>query len=66
MAEKLNDVEIENKKIEKNNSRRENDTSQYYKLNIRSSSAWDMNKENNAYSADTFVKMLSKIGSIKF
>lgn len=63
LAEKLNDVEIENKKIEKNNSKTENDT---YKLNIRSSSAWDMNKENNAYSDDKFAKMLSKIGSIKF
>jgi hypothetical protein len=42
------------------------DTGDLYKLNIVNSSAWDLNKENNAYSDVKFTKIISKVGNVKF
>ena len=65
----LDEVERENQKIkhdENAGKRRKSESSQLYKLNIRSASAWDQNKENNVYFDRKFAKILSKAGTIKY
>jgi len=64
----LDEVEIENlklKKEENSHNRRKVESNQLYKINIRSASAWDRNKENNVYFDKKFSKILTKIGMIK-
>lgn len=66
----LDEVEKENVKKEKinniNQQRRLSKSDQLYKLNIRSCSAWDKNKENNVYYDRKFYAILTKGGTINY
>lgn len=65
----LDEVEKENEKNrrdENTGKRRKSETTHLYKLNIRSASAWDHNKENSVYFDRKFAKILSKAGMIKY
>lgn len=69
LMELLDEVDIENQKIkhdENEGKRRKSESNQLYKLNVRSASAWDKNKENSVYFDRKFAKILSKAGMIKY
>lgn len=69
LMDMLDEVERENQKIrhdENAGKRRKSESSQLYKLNIRSASAWDQNKENSVYYDRKFAKILTKAGTIKY
>ncbi len=65
LMDMLDDVEKENLKIQQDEisgKRRKSETSNLYKLNIRSASAWDHNKENSIFFDRKFEKILAKLG----
>jgi hypothetical protein len=66
MFDEVDKENQKNKNDEIAGKRRKSDSSQLYKLNIRSASAWDKNKENNVYFDRKFAKILSKVGMIKY
>lgn len=63
LSELLDEIYHEDDKSNKNDVNHKriiSETNQLYKLNIRSSSAWDKNKENNVYYNQKFVKFFLK------